>query len=124
MLKNKKYLYILMLTKILIIFFLFLILYQIFLAIFGNLIEGLENEDSSYKEYDTNDPNNAMILAQQNAGNISVLKQRIDELMDLKGTVTDVCGNVVQLNQQVQGLVQQQADQANTISKDMPLPDN
>lgn len=113
-----------MLTKILIIFFLFLILYQIFLAIFGNLIEGLENEDSSYKEYDTNDPNNAMILAQQNAGNISVLKQRIDELMDLKGTVTDVCGNVVQLNQQVQGLVQQQADQANTISKDMPLPDN
>jgi len=113
-----------MLTKILIIFFLFLILYQIFLAIFGNLIEGLENEGSTYKEYDTNDPNNAMILAQQNAGNISVLKQRIDELMDLKGTVTDVCGNVVQLNQQVQGLVQQQADQANTISKDMPLPDN
>jgi len=120
MLKNKKYLYILMLTKFLIIFFLFLIIYQIFLVISGNLKEGLENGDASYKEYDTNDPNNAMILSQQNAGNISYLNQRLTELMDLKGTVLDICGNVVQLNQQVQGLAQQQADQASALVGDKP----
>ena len=58
--------------NLLIIIFIILITYQIFLAHFSNsIIEGLED----YKDYDTNDPNNVMILAQQNAGNIEVLKQ-------------------------------------------------
>jgi hypothetical protein len=104
--------------NILILFFLLLIIYQIFLALFGNVIEGMEGD---YKEYDTNDPNNALILSQQNAGNIAYLKQRIDELMDLKTTVVDICGNVVQLNQQVQALVQQQADAAQQLSGDEPV---
>ena len=39
-------------------------------------MEGLEN----YKEYDTNDPNNVMILAQQNAGNIEVLRKQFDNI--------------------------------------------
>jgi len=111
-----------MLTSILIIFFLFLILYQIITALFGNFKEGMEGEDTSvYKEYNTNDPNNALILSQQNAGNIAYLKQRVDELMDLKGTVTDISNNVVLLNQQVQALVQQQADAAVELAGDQPV---
>jgi hypothetical protein len=110
-----------MLIRALILFFLLLIVYQVFLAVFGNVIEGLENGETGYKDYDTNNPNNAMILAQQNAGNISYLKERLDDLMNLKGTVVDVCGNVMLLNQQVQGLVQQQAQAATQLAGDKPL---
>ena len=117
-----------MLVRILILFFLLLIIYQIFLAIFGSLREGLENtnintntNNSSYKEYDTKSPCGANILAEQNAGNIAYLKQRLDELMDLKGTVMDVCGNIVQLQQQVNGLVQQQSNAMTQIVGDKPV---
>ena len=93
-----------------------------FLAIFGNVVEGMDSGSSaSYTDYNTTNPNDAMILAQQNAGNIAYLKQRMDELMDLKGTVLDVCGNVVQLNEQVQGLVQQQANTATQLVGDKPV---
>jgi len=115
-----------MLVRILILFFLLLIIYQIILAISGNLIEGLENtntntNNSSYKEYDTKGPSGANILAEQNAGNIAYLKQRLDELMDLKGTVMDVCGNIIQLQQQVNGLVQQQSNAMTQIAGDKPV---
>jgi len=113
-----------MLVRILILFFLLLIIYQIILAISGNLREGLENtntNNSSYKEYDTKGPSGANILAEQNAGNIAYLKQRLDELMDLKGTVMDVCGNIVQLQQQVNGLVQQQSNAMTQIAGDKPV---
>jgi hypothetical protein len=109
-----------MLISILIIFFLVLILYQIFLAIFGKSVEGMENGDT-YADYDMNNSSNALILAQQNAGNISYLKERIDELMDLNGTVMDICGNIVQINEQMQGLVQQQADAAIQLAGDTPV---
>jgi len=113
-----------MLVRILILFFLLLIIYQIILAISGNLREGLENtntNNSSYKEYDTKGPSGANILAEQNAGNIAYLKQRLDELMDLKGTVMDVCGNIIQLQQQVNGLVQQQSNAMTQIAGDKPV---
>jgi predicted PurR-regulated permease PerM len=91
----------------LIIIFIVLIIYQIFLAYFSdNLIEGLEN----YKEYDTEDPNNVMILAQQNAGNIEVLKQQFDNITGLKQQVDDISGNMVNLTKQVDDLVQAQED--------------
>jgi len=113
-----------MLIKILIVFFVLLLVYQIFTAIYGaNLVEGID-DTLSYKNYDTNNPNNpnsALILSQQNAGNISYLKQRIDDLMDLKGSVMDLCGNVVQLNQQVHSLVQQQADAMTQLVGDKPV---
>ena len=57
-----------------------------------------------------NNPENALILAQQNAGNINYLKGRIDEVMNLKDTVSDICGNIVSLNDQMTALIQQQAD--------------
>ena len=41
--------------------------------------------------------------------------------MDLNGTVMDICGNIVQINQQMQGLVQQQADAAVQLAGDTPV---
>lgn len=88
------------LINLLILFFIVLIIYQIFLAyIENNIIEGLTNQQ--YQPYDTNNPNNALILAQQNAGNISVLKEQLDELNGLNKEVQDISGNVIELQSQV-----------------------
>ena len=106
------------LVNILILFFIFLILYQIILA--SNvieaklpLVEGLENQ---FQSYDTNNPNTAMILAQQNAGNILYLKDRIDNVQGLYQQVQDLSGNVQTLQTQVDGLVQAQQDYANQMT--------
>ena len=95
--------------NLLIIMFILLITYQIFLAHFNNkIIEGLENTDSkAYQEYD---PNNVMILAQKNAGNIEVLKSSLDNISGLKQEVNDISGNVANLTKQVNDLVQSQQD--------------
>ena len=79
-----------MLVNTLIIFFVILIFYQIFLAhVISkiNIIEGMDTQSSQttqqYQPYDMNNPNNAFILAQQNAGNIQVLKQQMDSVLNL-----------------------------------------
>lgn len=120
-----------MLVSVLIIIFSLLLIYQIILAIFGeNILEGLENAvpspsaTSTYKDYNTSDPNNPngpLILAQQNAGNIEYLKQRITELMGLQKQVTGISTNVDALNEQVAGLVQQQATYAQSIAGNKPV---
>lgn len=103
--------------NILIVFFIILIIYQIFLAHFSNnIIEGLEN----YKEYDTNDPNNVMILAQQNAGNIEVLRKQFDNISGLKQEVQDISGNVANLTKQVEDLVKAQEDYLDEKLPDEP----
>jgi hypothetical protein len=99
-----------MLVNVLIIFFLLLILYQIFLAYF-NCVEGLDN----YQNYDLNNPNNALILAQQNAGNITFLKGRVDELANVNKEVYDISLNVAQLNSQMEEIVKQQASAASSL---------
>lgn len=99
------------LVNILIVFFIILILYQILLA--SRIVEGLENQ---YQPYDTNNPNNALILAQQNAGNIDFLKQRLDTLTGINQQVQDLSGNVQSLQTQVTGLVQAQQDYANQMT--------
>ena len=71
-----------MLVEILIVFFLLLLINQIYLAF--NLIEGLETE---YKEYDKSDP---LILSKQNAGNIEVLKQKMDSLSKLDVSMNEI----------------------------------
>jgi hypothetical protein len=103
------------LINILILFFVVLIIYQILLA--NNIIEGLQNQ---YQPYDTNNPNNALILAQQNAGNISYLKEKIDSLQGLSQEVQDISGNVVALQTQVNGLVQAQQEYANQMTGGTP----
>lgn len=100
----------------LIVFFIFLIFYQIFQAVFGSL-EGFQ---SSYQPYDTDNPQNAMILAQKNAGNIEFLKEQLNSLMSLQKEVTDISSNVVTLNDQVLALTQQQQSAATDLVGSSP----
>jgi predicted PurR-regulated permease PerM len=105
------------LVNILILFFLFLILYQIILA--SNIIEGLENQ---YQSYDTNNPNNALILSQKNAGNIEYLKERLDSIQSdsLNEQLQDLSGNVQTIQTQVNGLVQAQQQYATQMTGGSP----
>ena len=115
---------------VLVIFFAILLISQIFLAVFHHsLIEGLETISSGsassstplqYQPYDTNNPNNAFILAQQNAGNIQVLKQQLDGLMSLNNEVQDISGNVAQLQTQVTGIVAAQQQYAQKVTPKTP----
>ena len=129
-----------LLIYILILVFIILMGYQVYLAngtfglangtfglaMFPNkLIEGLENEDTTtttqdYKPYNLNDPNNSLILAQQNAGNIEVLKGRIDNLDGVKKRVDDMQQSIDSMQTQIDGLVQQQADYAQEIAGSTP----
>lgn len=86
---------------ILIIFFILLLTYQTFLAHFKKtVVEG----NTSYQNYSQSGSNSAMILAQQNAGNISALKTQLDGLTNLKKTIHDISGNVASIQTQVNGL--------------------
>ena len=105
------------LVNILILFFTILVIYQIFLASFGNsIIEGLEN-DKKYKPYDSND---ALILGKQNAGNIIVLEKQVSEMTGLNEEVQDLSGNVANLQEQVNSLVSAQKDYASQIAPSTP----
>ena len=105
------------LVNILILFFTILVIYQIFLASFGNsIIEGLEN-DKKYKPYDSND---ALILGKQNAGNIIVLEKQVNEMTGLNEEVQDLSGNVANLQEQVNSLVSAQKDYASQIAPSTP----
>ena len=112
-----------MMLYILIMIFIILISYQIILGFYdkGNsLIEGMENENSTtstsdYKPYNLNDPNNALILAQQNAGNIDYLKGRVEDLTGVKKKVDDMQQNIDSIQTQMDALVQQQADAAQEL---------
>lgn len=98
-------------VNILIIFFIILIFYQLLLA--SNMVEGLENQ---YTSYDTNNPANALILAQQNAGNISYLKERLDSYNDVHKQVQDLSGNYDVLEKQINDLMTAQQDYANQMT--------
>ena len=105
------------LVNILIVFFIVLICFQIILA--NHLIEGLET-GKSYKNYDTNNPENALILAQQNAGNIEYLKGRIQDIQGMNKQVQDLSGNVIALQEQVTGLVTAQQQYATQMTGGTP----
>ena len=99
-----------MLVNLMIVISILLIINQIFLAYFS-CVEGLDN----YQNYDLNNPNNALILAQQNAGNITFLKGRVDELANVNKEVYDISLNVAQLNSQMEEIVKQQASAASSL---------
>ena len=105
------------LINILILFLIILVGYQLILA--SRVIEGLENSDD-FQSYDTNNPNNALILAQQNAGNINFLKNRIDSVQGLNQQVQDLSGNVSSLQLQVNDLITAQKDYTNQMLGDTP----
>ena len=102
------------LVNILVLFFIILIGYQIILA--NHIIEGLE----SYQPYDTNNPANALILAQQNAGNIEYIKQRLDSVQGLNQEVQDISGNVITLQDQLNQLLNTQQQYANQMTGGTP----
>lgn len=116
------------LIYILIILFVILVTYQVILAFSptNTLIEGLENEGTAnsstqeYKPYNVNDPNNSLILSQQNAGNIEVLRGRIDKFDGVKEQVDTMQQNIDSMQVQIDGLVQQQADYAQEIAGSTP----
>jgi hypothetical protein len=109
---------------ILIIFFIILLGNQLILASTNSysLIEGMDNNPSStqYSPYNTNDPNNVLILAQQNAGNIQYLKGRMDDVSSMKSDITSLQEQVKTLNTQMQGLVKQQASFAQNMAGSTP----
>lgn len=76
------------------------------------------SNSGEYKEYDSSD---AMILSQQNAGNIAFLKSRIDELSKIGDSAGEMQQNIELLQSQINDLVQQQADYAQQISGGEPV---
>ena len=108
----------------LILIFSLLVCYQIFDNFyFSSIVEGLENESTTvktYQPYNLNDPNNALILAQQNAGNIEVLKGRVDSLDNIKDRVDTMKQSMDSMQVQMDGLVQQQANYAQELAGPEP----
>lgn len=112
-----------LLIYVLILLFVVLIGYQLFLGSLKKpIIEGLDNQspNQEYKPYNMNDPNSALILAQQNAGNIEVLKGRIDGLDEDRKNITNLQQQVASIQTQVDGIVQQQADYAQSLAGTTP----
>lgn len=113
----------------LILIFVSLLIYQFYLKYISltTVVEGYEdkqtnnNNNSEYKPYNISDPNNSLILAQQNAGNIEVLKGRIDGLDGVKKRVDELQQNVDMMQTQIDGLVQQQADYAQELAGNQPI---
>lgn len=89
-------------------FFIFVIIIS-----FLNKYEGFESNVSQYKKYDEND---ALILAQKNAGNIEYLKEKINDLQHLNDDVRDLSGNFVTLQKQVEDMLEAQQNYTQQIS--------
>jgi len=85
---------------ILIVFFISLIIYQIY-SLSCPIIEGATNQFQDYSE----DP---LILSKQNAGNIQVLKGRMDSLSGLDAKIDKTNADIKQLQEQVKGLTDAQ----------------
>lgn len=104
----------------LIIIFICLIGYQIFVGLTSNIVEGLTS-GSTYKPYNMNDPNNALILGQQNAGNIEVLKGRIDKLDGVNAKVVTMQQHMDTMQVQIDSLVEQQSSFATSLAGNEPI---
>lgn len=114
-----------MFIKFLIALFLLLICYLTFEKVYNydydynyynifsgrQVIEGLEN-GGTYKEYDSEDP---LILGKQNAGNIEVLRTRMDEILALKQEVTDMSLNMVKMSGQINDFANIQAEKSEEL---------
>ena len=86
--------------------------------------EGLTgNETDPVKTYQPYDPTNPLILAQQNAGNIQILKGQMDELIGMKKELSDVSGNLILLSDQVNQIMLQQSNYATQKAPSLPIVD-
>ena len=115
-----------LLIYILICLFMSLLVCQVYKSTCStSLIEGLENADTStsqpeYKPYNLDNPNNSLILGQQNAGNIEVLRGRIDELDGVKKRVDTMQQSIELMQTQLDGLAQQQVEYAQELAGSTP----
>ena len=90
----------------LIIFFVILLVYQIFLAYFNNnSLEGFK-EGLKYEKYNLKDTSNNSPLELQNANNVSVLNSQF----------IDMSSNIANIQQQVNGLVNSQQQYASQMT--------
>ena len=130
------------LIRIIILFFILLLGFQIY----SNLKptkEGLENESDAatatpstssdqepaatsnssltYQSYNSNDQNSALILSQQNAGNIDYLKGRVTDLEKSNTKINEMSQNMGSMQTQIDVLVKQQAEYVNAISTPAPV---
>lgn len=78
--------------------------------------EGEGEEGNKYQPYNLASPNNALILAQQNAGNIEFLRGRVASVEKLDGRVSTMEQVVSAMQTQMEGLVQQQANAAQQLA--------
>jgi hypothetical protein len=66
-------------------------------------MEGMETREIT--SYDKNDPSNALILAQENTGNIQVIKKQLDKLLNLDKQVNTMSSDLEKLAVQVNGII-------------------
>jgi hypothetical protein len=115
-----------MFLQFVIYFFVFLLIVQLFVVLQpkAKMLEGFEEKSTNnelYKPYNMNDSNNALILAQQNAGNIEVLKGRIDNVENIKSKVDTMQQSIDSMQTQINGLVQQQSEYASEMAGSKPV---
>ena len=109
------------LINILILLFILLISYQFIYT--NSYREGLTSTTgTAFIPYDPNTPtspnsanNAALTLAQQNSQNIVYLNNQFSELLSQQKEVNDIRLNVTSLNQQVAGLLKQQAGYVSSV---------
>ena len=106
---------------------LFLKIKSVFLCWLVPCREGMENkeddekEDDTYQSYNTDSADNALILAQKNAGNIMTLDQKIKSQGDFSARLDNLEAVVDNQQDQINGLVEQQAQYAEDISASEPV---
>ncbi len=79
------------------------------------------NSSLTYQPYNSNDPNSALILSQQNAGNIEYLKGRVIDLEKSTTKINEISQNMGSMQTQIDSLVQQQAEYVRAINTPAPI---
>ena len=119
--------------NILILFFIVLIILQIFLATYKNT-EGLSNMNDSIQQGIQQSQSQAQQQGQQNqptatpqplpaqssCGFAQLTQQQVDSLMALNQEVQDISGNVATLQTQVQGMIGAQQQYAQNMTPSTP----
>lgn len=82
--------------------------------------EGNGEGEAKYVPYDLKGTDKALMLAQQNAGNINYLKQRVEESSALREKVDEMKSSMDAMQIQINGLVQQQAEYAQELAGSAP----
>lgn len=94
----------------LIFVFILILKQQIFIS--SNKIENFKNNKGNKKEdnLDDDDTNETFILAQQNAGNINVLKDKVGHLEALKNQVMNNSNKLKLLEDELEEILQEQTN--------------